>query len=75
MIIYFILDNTGRRISWSPSFSIKFLSELFCMTGVLIARLVGMVDLLGKLFQMWQFSTPFLLPISLIFESRGFVAC
>lgn len=75
MIIYFILDNTGHRISWSPSFSIKFLSELFCMTGVLITRLVRMVDLLDKLFQMWQFSTLFLLPVSLLFESRAFVAC
>lgn len=59
MIIYSVLDNTGHRISWTPSFSIKFLRELFCMTAVLIARLAGMANLLDKLFQMWQFSILF----------------
>lgn len=56
MIIYSLLDNTGHRIS----FSISFLNELFCMTEVLIPRLAGMANLLDKLFQMWQFSTLFL---------------
>lgn len=44
------------------------------MTAVLIARFAGMANLLDKLFQMWQFSTLFLVSVCIIFKFRTFVA-